>query len=115
MVMGAVWWYTRSLPQYLVMRLRSRYQLWTGKRRELVTATARSLTVIGASPGGALNPFWVQLKQTSAPQSSAGTGDPPSEVTASTTRRAPCRRQTSAIGLIGCSTPVEGSGWATGT
>src|SRR3990172_5360710 len=49
------------------MRLRSRYQLWTGERREPVTATARSLTVIGASPGGQFKPSCVPLKETDPP------------------------------------------------
>ena len=61
MEMGAVWWYTRSSPQYFSNMLRSRYQLWTLCCRLRITSCAAGLNVTGASPGGQLRHFWVPL------------------------------------------------------
>ena len=61
MFTGAVWWYTRLLPQYWLSRLTSRYQLGTLPVRALSLASARGPMVKGPRPGGQLRPFWLQL------------------------------------------------------
>ena len=61
MFTGAVWWYTRSLPQYWFSRDTSRYQLGTLSGRAASLASALGPIVNGPRPGGQLRPFWLQL------------------------------------------------------
>ena len=80
-----------------------------------MAATARSPRVTGARPGGQLRPFWVQEYTASASQTSTGTGQAARDVTASTSSRAPWRRQAAASGSTAWRTPVDVSAWTAAT
>src|SRR3954462_6798923 len=67
----------------------SRYQLCTFVLRFFSASTARSLKLMGESPGGQLSPFCEQLNAASISHSSSFTGTHPSDVTQSVTRSVP--------------------------
>ena len=86
---------------------RSRYQLCTGCVRARSAATARSPKVIGDRPGGQLKHFCVPEYAASMRRRSTSTGQPPSDVTQSTTKSAPAACASRLASSSGCHTPVD--------
>src|SRR5690606_25764413 len=93
--------------QYPSTNAKSMNQLWTLVLRALTASRARSLKVTGDRPGTQDRHFWVPEYTASSPQSSTSNGVPPSEVTASTMVRQPCRCASAAKVWASDCAPVE--------